>query len=124
VAEKAGLSKQNLMYYFPTKQALYQRVLDEVLDEWLERMEHLAAGPGPAEVLRTYMQAKLKFSREQPWASRVYAMEVISGAPLWGQIQRRVIPLVRKDIEVFEQWIAAGRWRRSMPPICCLRSGR
>jgi TetR/AcrR family transcriptional regulator len=85
VAEKAGLSKQNLMYYFPTKQALYQRVLDEVLDEWLERMEHLAAeDQEPAEVLRTYMQAKLKFSREHPWASRVYAMEVISGAPLYG----------------------------------------
>ncbi|MYM39065.1 TetR/AcrR family transcriptional regulator [Duganella qianjiadongensis] len=111
VAEKAGLSKQNLMYYFPTKQALYQRVLDEVLDEWLERMEHLAAeDQEPAEVLRTYIQAKLKFSREQPWASRVYAMEVISGAQLYGaQIQRRVIPLLRKDIEVFEKWIAAGK---------------
>lgn len=111
VAEKAGLSKQNLMYYFPTKQALYQRVLDEVLDEWLERMEVLAAeDQEPAEVLRTYIQAKLKFSREQPWASRVYAMEVISGAQLYGaQIQRRVIPLLRKDIEVFEKWIAAGK---------------
>jgi TetR/AcrR family transcriptional regulator len=126
VAEKVGLSKQNLMYYFPTKQALYQRVLDEVLDDWLARMESLAdADQDPREVLRTYVQAKLKFSRENPWASRVYAMEVISGAPLYGgQIQSRVVPLVRKDIEVFEQWIAAGRWRRSMPPICCLRSGR
>jgi AcrR family transcriptional regulator len=84
VAENAGLSKQNLMYYFPTKQALYQRVLDEVLDDWLARMESLRRGrPGPREVLRTYVQAKLKFSRENPWASRVYAMEVISGAPLW-----------------------------------------
>lgn len=111
VAEQAGLSKQNLMYYFPTKQALYQRVLDEVLDEWLERMEHLAAeDQEPADVLRTYIQAKLKFSREQPWASRVYAMEVISGAQLYGsQIQRRVIPLLRKDIEVFEKWVAAGK---------------
>ena len=42
VAENAGLSKQNLMYYFPTKQALYQRVLDGVLDEWLARMDSLA----------------------------------------------------------------------------------
>ena len=111
VAENAGLSKQNLMYYFPTKQALYQRVLDDVLDEWLERMENLAAeDQDPREVLRTYVQAKLKFSREQPWASRVYAMEVISGAQLYGaQIQSRVVPLVRKDIEVFEKWISEGR---------------
>lgn len=111
VAENVGLSKQNLMYYYPTKQALYQRVLDNVLDDWLERMDNLADdSQHPHDVLRTYIQAKLKFSREQPWASRVYAMEVISGAPLYGeQIQNRVVPLVRKDIEVFEQWIAAGK---------------
>ena len=111
VAENAGLSKQNLMYYFPTKQALYQRVLDGVLDEWLARMDSLAdVDQDPRDVLRAYVQAKLRFSREQPWASRVYAMEVISGAQLYGdQIQKRVVPLLRKDIEVFERWIHEGR---------------
>jgi TetR/AcrR family transcriptional regulator len=111
IAENVGLSKQNLMYYFPTKQALYQRVLDDVLDNWLERMANLAAPDGkPAEVLRAYIGAKLAFSREHPLASRVYAMEVISGAPMYGeQIRERVVPLVRKDIEVFERWIAEGR---------------
>ena len=111
VAERAGLSKQNLLYYFPTKEALYRRVLDDVLDEWLARMESLAdPGQDPRDVLRGYVQAKLRFSREQPWASRVYAQEVISGAPLYGaQIRQRVVPLLRKDIEVFEYWIAEGR---------------
>ncbi|MES2295746.1 MAG: TetR/AcrR family transcriptional regulator [Pseudomonadota bacterium] len=111
IADSAGLSKQNLMYYFPTKQALYVRVLDDVLDEWLDRMDNLAdASEDPKDVLRTYIQAKLRFSREQPWASRVYATEVISGAQLYGaQIQERVVPLLRKDIEVFEQWISEGK---------------
>lgn len=111
IAEAAGLSKQNLMYYFPTKQALYQRVLDDVLDDWLARMESLADPDGePADVLRAYVKAKLRFSREQPSASRVYAMEVIGGAKLYGeQIRERVVPLVRRDIDVFERWIAQGR---------------
>ncbi|MES2151702.1 MAG: TetR family transcriptional regulator C-terminal domain-containing protein, partial [Pseudomonadota bacterium] len=62
------------------------------------------------DVLRAYIQAKLRFSREQPWASRVYALEVISGAQLYGaQIQNRVVPLLRKDILVFERWISEGR---------------
>jgi len=111
VAERAGLSKQNLLYYFPTKQALYRRVLDDVLDDWLERMDKLAdANDEPADVLRAYVSAKLRFSREQPWGSRVYAMEVIGGAQLYGdQIRERVLPLLRKDIDVFERWIADGR---------------
>jgi TetR/AcrR family transcriptional regulator len=111
VAERAGLSKQNLMYYFPTKQALYTRVLDDVLDDWLARMASLAdAGGAPDDVLRAYVRAKLQFSREQPLASRVYAIEVIGGAKLYGeQIRRRVVPLLRADIAVFERWIAEGR---------------
>ena len=111
IAERAGLSKQNLMYYFPSKQLLYQRVLDDVLDDWLARMESLAnEHDEPRDVLRAYIGAKLRFSREHPWASRVYALEVINGAPLYGaQIRDRVVPLLRKDIAVFEAWIAAGR---------------
>jgi TetR/AcrR family transcriptional regulator len=111
VAERAGLSKQNLMYYFTTKQALYQRVLDNVLDDWLARMASLADPAGnPGDVLRAYVRAKLQFSREQPLASRVYAMEVIGGAKLYAdQIRRRVIPLLRADIAVFERWIAEGK---------------
>ena len=114
VAERARMSKQNLMYYFPTKQVLYKRVLDDVLDDWLERMAHLAdAGGEPADVLRAYVAAKLRFSREQPWASRVYAMEVIGGAKFYGeQIRTRVVPLLRRDIEVFERWMADGRIAR------------
>lgn len=111
IAEAAGLSKQNLMYYFPTKQALYERVLDDVLDDWLARMESLANPEGePADVLRAYVRAKLRFSREQPAASRVYAMEVIGGAKIYGeQLKRRVVPLLRRDIDIFETWIAQGR---------------
>jgi TetR/AcrR family transcriptional regulator len=111
VAENAGLSKQNLMYYFPTKQALYERVLDGVLDDWLERMASLAdAERPPCDLLRAYIRAKLAYSREHPLASRVFAMEVLGGAQLYGeQIRSRVVPLVRRDIEVFERWIAEGK---------------
>lgn len=114
VAERAAMSKQALMYYFPTKQSLYKRVLDDVLDDWLERMAHLADADGqPSDVLRAYVAAKLRFSREQPWASRVYAMEVIGGAKFYGdQIRERVVPLLRRDIEVFERWMADGRIAR------------
>jgi TetR/AcrR family transcriptional regulator len=86
-------------------------VLDDVLDDWLARMACLAdPAQDPADVLRAYVKAKLQFSREQPLASRVYAMEVIGGAKLYGeQIRHRVVPLLRQDIAVFERWIADGK---------------
>ncbi|MFZ6674899.1 TetR/AcrR family transcriptional regulator [Undibacterium sp. Rencai35W] len=111
IAEQVGLSKQNLLYYFPSKQALYQRVLDDVLHVWLERMNSLADDSRePEELLRDYIVAKLRFSRDQPWGSRVYAMEVIGGAKVYGaDIRKKVVPLLRKDIEIFEKWITEGK---------------
>lgn len=111
IAERAGISKQNLLYYFSTKQILYEKVLDQVLDQWLERMNILAdPDQDPAQLLRSYIAAKLRFSREQPQASRVYAMEVISGAPVYAETMRnKILPLLQKDIAVFEAWIAAGK---------------
>ena len=117
IAEQVGLSKQNLLYYFPNKQSLYQRVLDDVLDAWLDRMDSLADETRePQELLRLYIQAKLRFSREQPWGSRVYAMEVIGGAKTYGdEIRKKVIPLLRKDIATFEKWMSEGKIARVNP---------
>jgi TetR/AcrR family transcriptional regulator len=111
IADSVGLSKQNLLYYFPTKRALYKRVLDDVLDEWLERMRLLADdAQTPQQALRSYIAAKLRFSRENPWGSRVYGMEVMTGAKVYAtEIRQKIIPLLRKDIEVFEKWIAQRR---------------
>ncbi len=111
IAERASISKQNLLYYFPTKQILYEKVLDQVLDQWLDRMNILAdPEQDPAQLLRNYIRAKLRFSREQPQASRVYAMEVISGAPVYAETMRdKILPLLQKDIAVFESWMAAGK---------------
>ena len=68
------------MYYFPTKLALYQRVLDDVLRDWLGRMREFAAPDrGPAEAMSAYIRAKLEFSRNRPHGSRVFALEIIGG---------------------------------------------
>ncbi len=111
IADRAKLSKQNLLYYFPTKPILYQRVLDFVLDQWLDRMNILAQeDQEPAELIRAYIRAKLQFSKEQPQASRVYAMEVIGGAQFYAESMReKILPMLQKDIAVFERWIAQGK---------------
>jgi TetR/AcrR family transcriptional regulator len=111
IAARVGISKQNLLYYFPTKVALYKRVLDGVLDEWLERMSSLSdADADPEASLRAYIAAKLQYSRERPAGSRVYANEIISGAPLYAeQIRERVLPALRVETETVKQWASQNR---------------
>ena len=66
IAAAVGISRHNLLYYFPSKELLYRRVLDRVLDLWLECMAAISASDNPQEALSSYIAAKLRFSREQP----------------------------------------------------------
>ena len=113
IAAASGVSKQNLLYYFPSKLALYRRVLDDVLDDWLSEMQVLAETTlPPREALGAYLRAKLHFSRRRPHGSRVYALEVITGAKTYGgDIKAKVVPALRADIATLDRWIQAGQVR-------------
>ena len=114
IAKAVGASKQNLLYYFPSKEALYRRVLHGVLDVWLSYMDALSQRPDdPEQALRDYIAGKLRFSREHPDDSRVYANEVIAGAPLFAaEIAERVIPALQADVAIFSRWAEHGLCRR------------
>ena len=110
IAREVGTAKQNLLYYFSTKESLYRRVLHGVLDVWLSYMAAIADhADDPELALRKYIAGKLRFSREHPHGSRVFANEVIAGAPLFAQeIRDRVLPALQTDIAVFNRWAEAG----------------
>lgn len=108
-----GLSRHNLLYYFPSKEVLYRRVLDDVMTQWLEGMGALAGSDDPAQALRRYIAAKLRASAERPDGSRVFSKEVMAGAPHYADaIVERVLPVLRTDVTVFERWARAGRIQR------------
>jgi TetR/AcrR family transcriptional regulator len=113
IAADAGLSKQNLLYYFPRKQALYRAVLGRVLDVWLSYMDAMSQREDdPEAALREYIAGKLRFSFEHPDDSRIYASEVIAGAPHFAdEIERRVVPALQADAAVFRRWAKKG-WCR------------
>jgi len=114
IAREVGTAKQNLLYYFSSKETLYRRVLHGVLDVWLSYMEAITQNvDNPELALRRYIAGKLRFSREHPYDSRVYANEVISGAPLFAhEIRERVLPALQADIAVFNQWAEQGVCRK------------
>lgn len=112
IAAALGLSRHHLLYYFPSKLALYRRVLDDVLTLWLHGMGALAASDDPAQALGGYIAAKLRSSAERPEGSAVFTQEVMAGAPRYGDaIVERVLPLLRTDVATFERWARQGRVR-------------
>lgn len=113
IAREVGASKQNLLYYFPSKEELYRRVLHGVLDVWLSYMDAMSQRPDdPERAIREYIAGKLRFSREHPDDSRVYANEVVSGAPLFSEeIAQRVIPALQADVAIFNRWAEQGLCR-------------
>ncbi len=110
IATEVGTAKQNVLYYFESKENLYKRVLHGVLDVWLSYMAAIVDhADDPERALRGYVAGKLRFSREHPHDSRVYANEVIAGAPLFAQeIKDRVLPALNADIAIFNQWAKQG----------------
>jgi TetR/AcrR family transcriptional regulator len=113
IAREAQISKQNLLYYFPSKEELYRRVLHSVLDVWLSYMDALShRADDPEQALREYIAGKLRFSREHPDDSRVYANEVVSGSPIFfAEIAARVTPALRADVAIFNKWAKQGKCR-------------
>lgn len=110
IAARAGIPKPNLHYYFRTKQALYRAVLDDILKLWLDAMSSITAEAEPAKALRSYIDAKVAYSRTRPFASKVFANELLHGAPavkgfLGGAMKR----LVDDKASVVDGWVAAGK---------------
>jgi TetR/AcrR family transcriptional regulator len=117
IAAEAGLPKANLHYYFGTKERLYRAVLERILTQWLDAAaEWIVPERDPAEALGGYVRAKLLDARTRPGASRIFAGEVLRGAPLLmpflrGELRRRVDAMGA----VIEGWAARGQMDR-MPP--------
>jgi TetR/AcrR family transcriptional regulator len=110
IAALAGMTKPNLLYYFRRKEDIYLAVLNRTHEMWLQPLEHLSADGDPATEIAAYVDRKLEMSRDNPKASRLFAMEIIQGAPILGSILRdRLRRLVDDKAAVIEGWIRDGR---------------
>lgn len=116
IAQASGLSKANMLYYFRRKQDIYLAVLTQILHIWLEPLEQLQADGDPAEQLRSYIDLKIQASEQEPDASRVYASEILSGAPLLKEyLAGPLKELVQAKCAVIQQWIDQGQLRPIAP---------
>lgn len=110
IAAKAGLSKPNLVYYFPGKEAIYIELLESLLDRWVSPLREISAQGDPVEELLTYARRKVAMSRDMPRESRLFASEILQGAPrLSAVIQGNLKYLVDAKTAILRAWIDQGR---------------
>jgi len=110
IATAAGLSKPNVLYYFSSKEAIYTALLSRLLETWLDPLRALDADGDPVDEILGYIQRKLQMSREFPRESRLFANEIVQGAPrILDQIEGPLKELVDAKAETFLSWMAAGK---------------
>lgn len=117
IAQAAGISKANLLYYHPSKEALYVAVLEQGLSLWLAPLSRFTEADDPADAIGALIGAKLVLSRDHPEVSRLFALEMLRGAPLLKPVLAGPLKAVfDAKVAVIQAWIDAGRLGRVDPP--------
>ncbi len=110
IAYAAGMSKPNVLYYFATKEEMHVALLDGLMETWLDPLEALDPAGEPIEELRAYIRRKLAMARSHPRESRLFANEIVQGAPrIAPLLSGRLRMLVEEKATVIGGWIADGR---------------
>jgi TetR/AcrR family transcriptional regulator len=116
IAEVAGMSKPNLLYYFRTKEAMHRALIERVLDTWLDPLREFDAAGNPETEIRSYIRRKLEMARDFPRESRLFANEVLRGAPLIeDELKGPLKQLVDEKAEVIRTWAKAGKIAKCDP---------
>lgn len=104
------MSKANVLYYYKTKSDIYFAVLEDTLTGWLTPLAELDPNGEPAEEIWAYVVAKLETSQSQPEASKLFANEIMQGAPMIREYLRTDLKqLVDEKCKVIQQWIDDGK---------------
>lgn len=110
IAELAGVSKTNLLYYFPSKEALYIAVLRQILDIWLALLKAFREDFAPLVVIKEYIRLKLEVSRDYPQASRLFCMEMLAGVPLlMDELMGDLKALIDEKSALIAGWVKSGK---------------
>ncbi|NHB77180.1 TetR/AcrR family transcriptional regulator [Rhodobacter calidifons] len=116
IADMAGLPKANLHYYFATKEDLYRKVVQQIFEIWLDAASSFDDAPGPVEGIGAYIDAKMDISRTHPHGSKVWASEVMHGAPvIQDYLETTLRDWTNGRIAVIQRWIDEGKMRPVNP---------
>ncbi|MCF6303236.1 MAG: TetR family transcriptional regulator C-terminal domain-containing protein, partial [Devosiaceae bacterium] len=110
IADAAGMSKPNLLYYFGKKEDIHQSLIERLMDTWLDPLKAIDANGDPLAEICAYIKRKLEISRDFPKESRLFANEILQGAPrIISMIEGELKTLVDEKAKVIQGWMDEGK---------------
>ncbi|WP_187429036.1 HTH-type transcriptional regulator RutR [Roseobacter fucihabitans] len=109
IAEASGLSKPNILYYFDGKDDIHVTLLNQLMETWLDPLVTLDSQGDPLAEILGYVQRKLDMARDLPRESRLFAGEILQGAPRMApHLHSGLQPLFEEKCAVIQAWMDAG----------------
>nr|WP_298376295.1 TetR/AcrR family transcriptional regulator [uncultured Halomonas sp.] len=109
IAEAAELPKSNVLYYVGSKRKLYVALLERMMGRWNAMLDDISVEDDPAEVLEAFIRSKMELTRTHPQGSRLFAAEILQGAPfLQDYLRGELREWVQTRAAVFKQWAEQG----------------
>ena len=125
IAERAGVSKQQLHYYIESKEALYESILLRAMEHWGQiGLYSEDASAEPADAIARLVRRKLDFTFDFPQMSRLFTNEIISGGPVMQTICANGVGPVRAAVAIIAGWVKNKQIAPVDPMFCCSKSGR
>ncbi len=116
IAEESGLSKPNILYYFTGKEDIHVTLLNQLMQTWLDPLRNIDPEGDPVEEIMKYVHYKLEMTQSYPRESRLFANEILQGAPrMEPHLKQSLKPLVDDIAMIIEGWIEQGRLAKIDP---------
>jgi TetR/AcrR family transcriptional regulator len=116
IAEQASMSKPNLLYYFRSKEEMHHELIHRLLETWLAPLEEIRDDGDPVREIRGYIRRKLEMARDFPRESRLFANEILQGAPrILDMLEGELKTLVDDKAKVISAWMRDGKLRPADP---------
>ncbi len=110
IADRAGLPKANVHYYFKNKKNLYKAVLRSIIEEWNDGLVTMTIDSDPRTVIEKFVRTKLHQAFAHPNRHKLFAIEVIGGAPYLHDFMLTTMKTWALDkVQVMKVWHEQGK---------------
>ena len=115
IAERAGIAKRMLFYYFASKEVVYRAVLERVVSGMVGIHEQFRSDPGPIGLAEA-MEGITHFAAANLSAVRVLTREMMDGGPHVAELAEKYLrPLFAAGAAEVERNMDAGIFRPGDP---------